>query len=56
MPHYVSELEVGLECAEIAADGVLTPTPGGSMQTTVEITKDAAEAGASHALVICPGT
>lgn len=30
-------------------------TGGGSTPTTVELTKDAAEAGASHALVICPG-
>ena len=29
--------------------------PGGSLPTTVQLTKDAAEAGATHALVICPG-
>jgi len=29
--------------------------PGGSMITTIELTREAAEAGASHAIVICPG-
>jgi dihydrodipicolinate synthase/N-acetylneuraminate lyase len=28
---------------------------GGSAATTIEISKDAAAAGATHAIVICPG-
>lgn len=30
-------------------------TTGGSAATTIEITKEAAAAGATHAIVICPG-
>lgn len=29
--------------------------PGGSAATTIELCKDAAEAGATHSIVICPG-
>lgn len=28
---------------------------GGSAATTIELTKEAAEAGATHSIVICPG-
>lgn len=34
---------------------LLVGTGGGSVQTTVELTREAAEAGASHAIVILPG-
>lgn len=30
-------------------------TGGGSASTTIELTKEAAEAGATHCIVICPG-
>jgi dihydrodipicolinate synthase/N-acetylneuraminate lyase len=34
---------------------LLVGTGGGSLQTTVELTQEAADAGASHAIVILPG-
>jgi hypothetical protein len=34
---------------------LLVGTGGGSVQTTLELTREAAEAGASHAIVILPG-
>lgn len=34
---------------------MLVGTGGGSVQTTLELTREAAEAGASHAIVILPG-
>ncbi|ORX35393.1 dihydrodipicolinate synthase [Kockovaella imperatae] len=42
--------EAGLKDAPLCVG-----TGGGSAQTTIELCKEAAEAGASHALVICPG-
>ena len=34
---------------------LLVGTGGGSLQTTLELTQEAADAGASHAIVILPG-
>lgn len=39
----------------MAATPLVAGTGGGSMQSTISLCRDAAQAGASHALVICPG-
>jgi dihydrodipicolinate synthase/N-acetylneuraminate lyase len=44
-----------LDDAGLSDHALLVGTGGGSLQTTVEFTKEAAEAGASHAIVILPG-
>ncbi|WVQ84667.1 hypothetical protein IAT38_006822 [Cryptococcus sp. DSM 104549] len=44
-----------LDDAGFADAPLLVGTGGGSAQTTIEITKEAAEAGASHSIVITPG-
>ena len=44
-----------LDAAGLTDAPLCVGTGGGSAQTTIELCKEAAEAGASHALVICPG-
>ncbi|WVO18523.1 hypothetical protein L204_106242 [Cryptococcus depauperatus] len=44
-----------LDCAGFADEPLLVGTGAGSAKTTIEITKQAAEAGATHSIVITPG-
>ena len=44
-----------LDAAGLTDAPLCVGTGGGSAQITIELCREAAEAGASHALVICPG-
>lgn len=44
-----------LDSNGFGATPLLVGTGGGSAATTVELCKEAADAGATHAIVICPG-
>jgi dihydrodipicolinate synthase/N-acetylneuraminate lyase len=44
-----------LDSNDLKEAPLLVGTGGGSLQTTVELTQEAADAGASHAIVILPG-
>ncbi len=44
-----------LDSAGFTNEPLMVGTGGGSASTTIELTKEAAEAGATHCIVICPG-
>jgi dihydrodipicolinate synthase/N-acetylneuraminate lyase len=44
-----------LDEAGFTNEPLMVGTGGGSAGITIELTKEAAEAGATHAIVICPG-
>jgi dihydrodipicolinate synthase/N-acetylneuraminate lyase len=44
-----------LDDAGFKDEPLLVGTGGGSAATTIELTQDAAEEGATHSIVICPG-
>ncbi len=51
----VSKSRQALIEAGLGDEPLLVGTGGGSAQTTIQIAKEAKEAGATHSIVICPG-